>query len=152
MQMFNSIGITTVFTLVEYWDIINQSLSNSKNQDEQEAWLISHLQNLEKPDTWYLQNAEEPQIVDFFIITHKLIEHLFNSPNWEYKCSKLNLSDDGSEYFACWIISKGEQYYESILFHPDWIVDGEPNFERFSYIPYEALKRKNGKDIYELLG
>ena len=63
-------------------------------------------------------------------------------------------SDDGFHYFCAWLISKGQQVFESVLKNPDGLADwfvqdveGWLEFEEFSYIAGEVWGEKTGLDM-----
>ena len=60
-------------------------------------------------------------------------------------------SDDGFEYFRCWLISKGEAVFKKVLADPDSLGDvlapdstGELEFEQFAYIARDVWSAKSG--------
>lgn len=60
-------------------------------------------------------------------------------------------SDDGFEYFRCWLISKGRGAYESALAAPEtaarWLGDDEiPECEELLYVGYRAYRQVTGQD------
>lgn len=61
-------------------------------------------------------------------------------------------SDDGFEYFRCWLLTQGEQAYERALEDPESLAaiaveDGE--CEAFLYAPVEAIKQVSGPDALQ---
>lgn len=104
-----------------YWQIIEESLRNSKHQQEQEQFL-----------TEYLQNLDLVEIIGFRLRTDKLLYDTYNSEMW---CAGFIMnwgcSDDGFEYFRNWVISQGKAIYYNALQNPDSLVDaidGTPQF------------------------
>lgn len=66
-------------------------------------------------------------------------------------------SDDGFEYFRCWLISKGRRVFEQILRDPDSLADfiaegetGDFEFEEFAYVARNAWSKKTGNDWNEM--
>jgi hypothetical protein len=133
----------------KFWNLIERSLQNSTNQDEQEPWLISELQKL-----------SNEEIIGFRLRTDKLLYDTYTSEMW---CAGFVMnggcSDDGFEYFRCWIISRGENVYNEAKNNPDSlineVVDGQVwydvEFESFWYVALEAFERKTGKDLYDFI-
>ena len=84
-----------------YWKIVEQSLKNSIDQDQQEQFLIKRLQKL-----------TPTQIIGFRLRTDKLLYDTYNSEMW---CAGYIMnggcSDDSFEYFRCWVISRGKEIY-----------------------------------------
>ena len=66
-------------------------------------------------------------------------------------------SDDGFEYFRCWVISRGRDTFYNAKTNPDYlvkeVVEGTDfyDFESFWYVALEAFKRKTGKDLYDYI-
>lgn len=124
-----------------YWTIIDKSLKNARNQDDQEQYLISEIGNL-----------TPKQIIGFRLRTDKLLYDTYNSNMW-YAGYILNsgCSDDGFEYFRNWVISRGKTTYYNAKQNPDNLIS-EVNselemydFESFWYVTLEAFKQKTGK-------
>lgn len=130
-----------------FWNMIQKSLNESKNQDAQESWLIHELQQL---------SLEE--IIGFRLRTDKLLYDTYTSQMW---CAAYIMnggcSDDGFEYFRCWLISRGENTYKKAKQSPDSLIDEVINghdlydFESFWYVALEAFERNTGKDLYEFI-
>lgn len=130
-----------------YWSIINKSLKNTKNQDDQEQFLIKEIVKL---------NPE--QIIGFRLRTDKLLYDTYNSEIW---CAGYIMnggcSDDSFEYFRNWIISRGKETYYNSKQNPDNLIDevveGEDyyDFESFWYVALEAFNKKTSKDLYDYI-
>ena len=130
-----------------YWKIIANSLTTSSNQDQQLKSLVSQLLKL-----------SPLEIVGFKLTTYKLLYEIYNSETW---CAGYIInggcSDDGFEYFRCWIISKGKNVYYQAKSSPDNLVDElndeieEYEFEDFLYVANDAFANKTKKDIYDFL-
>jgi hypothetical protein len=68
-------------------------------------------------------------------------------------------SDDGFEYFRCWLVAQGRAIYEAALANPDSLADyglvrscvldgsGECECENFMYTPDRAYERITGHDM-----
>ena len=61
-------------------------------------------------------------------------------------------SDDGFEYFRCWLISKGRAVFEKVMENPDSLanmlpqtVEGVLEFEEFAYVAREVWAQKTGR-------
>lgn len=66
-------------------------------------------------------------------------------------------SDDGFEYFRCWLISKGEAAFKQALAAPDSLADlladdlqSGLDFEEFAYVAREVWAEKTGRDQDEM--
>ena len=131
----------------KFWTIVEKSIEATENQDAQELFLISELENL-----------TPKQIVGFRLRTDKLLYDTFNSAMW---CagSIMNggCSDDGFEYFRCWVISRGRETYEKAKANPDYlineVIEGVDlyDFDAFWFVSLEAFKRKTGKNLYDYI-
>jgi hypothetical protein len=130
-----------------FWAIIDRSLKNTKSQDEQEQFLTSEIEKL---------SPEE--MIGFRLRTDKLLYDTYYSEMW---CAAYIMnggaSDDGFEYFRCWLISRGKDVYYQAKSNPDYLVNEIVNgtefyeFESFWYVALTAFKNKTGKDLYEYI-
>ena len=130
-----------------YWDIIDKSLKNTNNQDDQEQFLIKEIGKL-----------TPKEMIGFRLYTDKLLYDTYNSEMW---CAGYIMnegcSDDSFEYFRNWVISRGKDTYLEAKENPDYlineVVDGEEyyDFESFWYVALEAFQKKTGKDLYDYI-
>ena len=65
-------------------------------------------------------------------------------------------SDDGFEYFRCWVISRGKEVYYNAKANPDSLIsqlneEDSYEFESFWYVANEAFERITGNDIYDYI-
>ena len=94
----------------EFWKIIEESKGNSSNQDQQSAWLLN-----------YLSGKEEETVVAYDYQRINLMAKSYNGDLW---CAAYivngGCSDDGFEYFRCWLMSKGKKaYYDAPSYRED---------------------------------
>jgi hypothetical protein len=134
----------------KYWSIIQDSIDNSNNQEEQEKWLIEELSEL---------NLKE--IICFHNRTNALLDKLDNG---KMKCASviINYSDteDDFLYFRAWIISLGKEKYFEVYKNPDCLAKyvtnleslGYMEFETFFYATYEAFESITNESIFDYLG
>jgi len=128
-----------------YWQIVDESLKNSEDQDEQEEFLIKRLQKL-----------SPIQIVGFKLRTDKLLYDTYNDRMW---CAGYIMnggcSDDGFEYFRCWVISRGKYVYYAAKANPDTLIAQATldyyEFESFWYVALEAFTKKTGKNLHDYI-
>jgi len=66
-------------------------------------------------------------------------------------------SDDGFEYFRCWLISKGQRFFEQVLADPDSLADllapeveGFLELERLAYVARKVWSEKTGRPLGEM--
>lgn len=131
----------------QFWNIIEKSLNNSKNQESQEKFLINELRKLPLE-----------KIIGFRLRTDKLLYDTYNSEMW---CAAYIMnggcSDDSFEYFRCWLISRGKGTYQKAKGNPDTliteVVTGQDyyEFELFWYVALEAFERNTGKNLYDFI-
>jgi hypothetical protein len=130
-----------------YWSIIAKSLKQTKNQDDQEQFLIKEIRNL-----------TPTQMIGFRLKTDKLLYDTYNSEMW---CAGYIMnggcSDDDFEYFRNWVISRGKETYYKAKENPDNLIV-EVNsqlemydFESFWYVALEAFKQKTGGNLYDYI-
>ena len=98
-----------------YWEIVDQSLKNSKDQNEQEKFLIKEISKL-----------TPKQMIGFRLRTDQLLYDTYNSEMW---CASYLMndgsSDDGFEYFRNWVISRGNEVYYQAKENPDTLISQE---------------------------
>lgn len=131
----------------KFWLIIEHSLQKSQNQDEQEHFLIEEIEQL-----------SPKQMIGFRLRTDKLLYDTYNSNMW---CAGYIMnggcSDDGFEYFRCWLISRGKSTYYKTKSNADYLVneisEGSEiyDFESFWYVALTAFKNKTGKELYDYI-
>lgn len=131
-----------------FWEIIDKSLQNTNNQQDQGTFLINEIGKL-----------TPKEIIGFRLRTDKLLYDTYNSKMW---CAGYIMnggcSDDGFEYFRNWVISRGKDVYYKAKANPDTLISqkdkGEDeifDFEGFWYIALEAFNKKIGKDLYDYI-
>ncbi|WP_053990802.1 DUF4240 domain-containing protein [Mangrovimonas sp. TPBH4] len=131
-----------------FWDIVEKSVNNTKNQDDQERVLITEIEKL-----------TPKQMIGFRLRTDKLLYDTYNSEMW---CAGYIMnggcSDDGFEYFRNWVISRGKETYYKAKDNPDSLIsefiEGEDlyDFESFWYVALTAFENKTGKELYDFIG
>ena len=130
-----------------FWRIIDNSLRSTRDQDEQERHLIFEIGKL-----------TPKEMIGFRLRTDYLLYHTYTSEMW---CAGYIMnggcSDDGFEYFRCWVISRGKDTFKNAQANPDHlineVVEGTESyeFESFWYVALEAFNRKTGKDLYDYI-
>nr|WP_319395942.1 DUF4240 domain-containing protein [uncultured Desulfobacter sp.] len=148
--MLDTSGLRPTSTMMDeeqYWDIIDDSLSNSKDQESQEKLIINELQKLSLED-----------IIGFRLRTDKLLYDTYNSEMW---CAAYIMnggcSDDSFEYFRCWLISRGKGAYQKAKKAPDSLITEVVagydyyDFESFWYVALVAFERLTGENLYDFI-
>jgi hypothetical protein len=130
-----------------FWNIVDSSVKNSKNQDAQERFLVKEIEKL-----------TPKQMIGFRLRTDKLLYDTYNSEMW---CAGYIMnggcSDDGFEYFRNWVISRGKDTYYKAKENSDSLisefVEGEEyyDFESFWYTALTAFENKTGKELYDYI-
>lgn len=130
-----------------YWSIIESSIKETDNQEDQELFLIAEIEKL-----------TPKEMIGFRLRTDKL---LFDSYNPELWCAayivSAGCSDGGFEYFRCWLISRGKEVFYSVKANPDslinQVVEGKESyeFEGFWYVAMNAFKNGTGEDLYSFI-
>lgn len=129
-----------------FWNIVDSSVKNAKNQDAQERFLVKEIEKL-----------TPKQMIGFRLRTDKLLYDTYNSKMW---CAGYIMnggcSDDGFEYFRNWIISRGKDTYYKAKENPDSLIseflEGEDyDYESFWYVALTAFENKTGKDLYDYI-
>src|SRR3712207_5718267 len=99
-----------------------------------------------------LKEMDADEIVAFDRIFR---EHLARAYTWDLWGAAYLIgdgcSDDGFNDFRAWLISKGQAVYEAALADPDSLadvvsdVDGDAQFEEFTYVASQAWEEKLNK-------
>ncbi|MFC3336393.1 DUF4240 domain-containing protein [Flavobacterium palustre] len=126
-----------------YWKIIESSLKETTNQEDQEIFLTAELEKL-----------SPKEVIGFRLRTDKLLFDSYTSNLW---CANYVISngaaDDSFDYFRCWLISRGKEAYYKTQENPDNLVNlvgNEPqayDFEGFWYVANNAFKNLTHKEV-----
>jgi len=126
-----------------FWEIIDRArfLSRGK-QNEMLLSLKKQLTSL-TPD----------EIKQWYDIFRKYISDAYKDELWEQAGKIMCLSDDGFEYFRCWLISKGFETYKTVINNPESLIeliiyDASMEFELLLYVASEAYEEVTGKDDF----
>lgn len=143
-------GLTKTSEMLDeelYWSLIDKSLKNSRDQNDQEQFLIKEIGKL-----------TPKEMIGFRLRTDKFLYDTYNSEMW---CAGYIMnggcSDDGFEYFRNWVISRGKKTYYDAKQNPDNLINQVDknsemyDFESFWYVALEAFKQKTGKDLYDYI-
>jgi hypothetical protein len=131
----------------KYWQIIKESLKEGSYQSYQEHYLVHKL-----------QKCSLEEIACYQLRTELLMGASFLSDLW-CAASLMNngCSNDGFDYFRCWLISRGKEVYQEALQKADSLVTQiDPSkqfydFERFGYIAHSVFEQKTGENLYDYI-
>ena len=131
----------------KFWQIIESSKTKSNSKEQQYDAILNSLKSLSLEET-----------AGFRIQTDKLLNISYKNELW---CAAYIInsgcSDDGFEYFRCWLISKGKKVFYETLKNPDYLVnhttsdDDENEFEDFWNVANDAFQKKTGRDLHAFL-
>jgi hypothetical protein len=130
-----------------FWALIDNSLTETTNQEDQEIFLVSAIEKL-----------TPQEMIGFRLRTDKLLYDSYNPELWcaAYIVSG-GCSDGGFEYFRCWLISQGKEVFYKVKSNPDAlineVVEGKESyeFEGFWYVAMNAFKNSTGEDLYSYI-
>jgi Protein of unknown function (DUF4240) len=120
-----------------YWRIVERSLEETEDQDEQEQYLIKEIGKL-----------SPKQMIGFRLRTDQLLYDTYNSEMW---CAgyimNQGCSDDGFEYFRNWVISRGKDVYYNAKENPTvlsqkWKMGKNMILNLFGMLRWRHFKRK----------
>jgi hypothetical protein len=131
----------------QFWILVDKSLKNTKNQNDQQVYLKLELEKL-----------SPSEIISFRLRTDRLLHDTYNSEMWcaAYIMSE-GCSDDSFEYFRLWVISRGRDTYYKAKEKPDSLINEvDPTldfyeFEMFWYVALEAFQQNTGKELYDYI-
>lgn len=130
-----------------YWQIVDESLKNTRSQKEQEEYLVSRIQKL-----------TPPEIIGFRLRTDKLLYDSYTSVIW---CAAYIMNggctEDNFEYFRCWIISRGKNTFYKSKENPDYLINevnnelGNYSFENYWYVALTAFENKTSHYLFDFI-
>ncbi len=125
-----------------FWALIEKSRDGTEGCDEQANNLIELLAELEPQqivgfDRHMRQRRAEAYRWDLWAVAY-----IING----------GCSDDGFEYFRCWLIAQGKDYFEAALIDPEnaarkLSVGDETECESLLYAASEAYERSTGEEL-----
>lgn len=127
-----------------FWKLVDHSAALESNPDAQIADLQAGLRRL---------NPE--QIAGFEKVFDATMRKSYTWDLWGAAyLANHGASDDGFEYFRCWLISKGRATFERVSADPDVLAallaaeetGGDLEFEKFAYVAREVWAEKTGRD------
>ncbi|WP_298168190.1 DUF4240 domain-containing protein [Novosphingobium sp.] len=130
-----------------FWTLVDQS---AKFEDEPEAQIVALRSSLSR--------LPQERIADFERVFDQVMRRSYSWDLWgAASVANGGASDDGFEYFRCWLISKGRKTFEAVLANPDSLAEvlapgpqGSLEFEDFAYVAREAWSAKTGRDWNEM--
>jgi hypothetical protein len=132
----------------DFWALVDQSAAFDAEPDAQIAALRASLDRL-----------SPSQIADFEKLFRETMRSSYSWDLWGAAyLANGGASDDGFEYFRCWLISKGRRVFEAVSKDPDRLADllaprekgGDLEFEEFAYVARDVWVDKTGRDWNEL--
>ena len=127
----------------EFWTLIDHSAAFARDPDAQLADLNASLSR---------QSAS--RIADFERLFDDTMHQSYSWDLWgaAYLING-GASDDGFEYFRCWLISRGRAFFDKAVADPDSLADllppddrGDHDFEEFAYVARRAWHARTGRD------
>lgn len=129
-------------TLDEFWRIVDESRSRATDCEAQAGHLVTLLARL-PPD----------EIADFDRLFGERRVEAYRWDLWGVAyIVNGGCSDDGFEYFRCWLVSRGRAYYEHALASPEDAASGiepgeEPECEDILYAADRAYTQATGREL-----
>jgi hypothetical protein len=127
-----------------FWGIIEKSLKETTSLEDQEIFLVTEIEKL-TPN----------EMIGFRLRTDKLLFDSYTADLW---CAAYIMeggcSDDGFEYFRCWLISRGKDTFYKAKANPDSLIDLVKEnqeyyeFEGFWYVAINAFKNVTDQELY----
>lgn len=135
-------GTATVTNEARFWQVVDASAAFEADPNRQLAALHSALAGLSLDEIEQFEAAFDHEMK--------------RSYSWDLWGAAYIIhggaSDDGFEYFRCWLISKGQRIFEKVLADPDSLADvlaldarGVLEFESFAYVARKTWSEKSGK-------
>jgi hypothetical protein len=131
----------------QFWSIIEDAKSASKTLEEYVPNMIDELSKL-----------SSTEIIGFYLREQKLRFDSYSSDLW---CAAYIMnggcSDDCFEYFRCWLIAQGKDFFYTSVRTPDSLADHYSKeieyyeFEDMMYVASDAFEKKTGKEIQDFV-
>jgi len=131
-----------------FWNIIDHSAAFEADPDAQLVDLRATLSRL-----------SPSQVADFERMFDETLRQSYSWDLWGAAyVANGGASDDGFEYFRCWLISKGRKVFDKVSANPDSLADllaagegaGDLEFEDFAYVAREVWATKTKRDWSDL--
>lgn len=131
----------------KFWELIREAKSISRSAKE----IPNHLERS-------LLNGSVEEIADFAAWLHMFLARAHDRRLWVAAAIVAGgLSDDGFEYFKCWLVAQGKEAYEAAIADPDSLADMEYvdqgyfrpqiEMEELLYVPSKAFEKAMGKPM-----
>src|SRR6266571_3548682 len=130
-----------------FWDLAGRTTVLENDPERQIEALRSALRQLSVEDIEAFEAAFD--------------RHMKRSYSWDLWGATYvvhgGASDDAFEYFRCWLISKGQRFFEQVLADPDSLADllapeveGFLELERLAYVARKVWSEKTGRPLGEM--
>ncbi|RYU93634.1 DUF4240 domain-containing protein [Emticicia agri] len=139
---------TVIFGEEDFWNMIERARKNSEGEVDYQASVVSEM----------LSERPVAEMIEFGKILNRLLHASYRS-DWWGAAYLINggCSDDGFEYFRCWVILKGKKAYDEACENPESLAKyineeniGECEAESLLYAASTAYNQKTGKsDFYD---
>lgn len=130
--------------LDRFWKIIESARARSGGK----------IRGLAGEIRWQLKRLNPDQIIAFEETLDGLLDAAYDWKLWGAAyVMKGGCSDDGFEYFRCWLVVQGRDVYERALADPDSLADlyrfddSELEFEELLYMSRGIFEEKTGQEI-----
>ena len=126
----------------QFWSLIEQSKGGASDCEEQAQNLTSLLEALEPDEITGFDQQMRMRLVETYRWDLWAVAYII--------CG--GCSDDSFEYFRCWLVSQGREFYEAVLVSPERAAERveageEPECELLLYAAWYAFENKMGKEI-----
>jgi hypothetical protein len=128
-----------------FWALIGASRGRGRGDIERQASALTRL----------LERLAPEEIVEF---DRTFREQMATAYRWDLWAAAFIInggcSDDGFEYFRCWLIAQGEHVFHEALADPEMLVDGaepEAEGEGMLYAAAEAYESRAGATLPETI-
>lgn len=127
-----------------FWTMIQEAKQGSNGDGDKELDLLRA--------SLIPQSTEH--ILDFYELQHKFVFHLVGLDDF-YEAAKERywFSSDGFEYFCCWCVGQGKEFFDQIVANPAVLEtiklpEMRPELEGLAYVASEAWQKKTGEDTF----
>ena len=126
----------------QFWTMVEEAKQNSREDGEEQVALIQV----------ELQKMSDEDIASFNRILYNMLERAYTNDLWAAAyIINGGASDDGFEYFRCWLIAQGKAVFAEALNDPQSLVAvavaDESELESLLYVAALAYEEKTGNEL-----
>jgi hypothetical protein len=125
----------------QFWELVRKSKRGAADCNAHAEQLVTRLQKLEPHEIVTFDQHLRQRLADAYRWDLWAVAYIING----------GCSDDGFEYFRCWLVAQGKDFFEAVLHNPEHAArrarEGEAECEAILYAPAAAYESKMGQAL-----